>query len=207
MKMWRKYYYQWRFPRSDIRSNIGRGDNLRHPVLIGERVELSSCVQVGAFTCIMEDSQVTRNCRSIGRYCSIARQVVLGSSRHPLEKLSTSGAFYTNFWKVPGVVDRKREFNEGSDLYIADDVWIGAGAIVGGGISIGTGAVIGAGAVVTKSVPPYAIVAGVPAEILRYRFDELTIAGLLRSEWWLRSPEELLPFWDDPKTFAKEYQG
>src|SRR5690606_40549227 len=67
---------------------------------------------------------------------------------------------------------------------VGSDVWIGAGSIVLDGISIGDGAIIAAGAVVNKDVPPYAIVGGVPARIIRYRFDEETRAALLEWRWW-----------------------
>lgn len=68
--------------------------------------------------------------------------------------------------------------------YIGNDVWIGRGVMIKNGIKIGNGAIIGAGAVVTKDVPDYAIVGGVPAKIIRYRFDENTIKLLLESKWW-----------------------
>jgi len=70
------------------------------------------------------------------------------------------------------------------DTRVGHDVWIGDNSVIMSGLTIGTGAVIGAGAVVTKDVPPYAIVAGIPGRILRYRFDERTIDRLLASRWW-----------------------
>ena len=70
------------------------------------------------------------------------------------------------------------------DVFIGSDVWIGYGAIILSGITIGNGAVVGAGAVVTKSVPPYTVVAGNPAKEIRKRFDEETIKTLLETAWW-----------------------
>jgi hypothetical protein len=67
---------------------------------------------------------------------------------------------------------------------LGHDVWIGENALIKGGVTIGTGAIVAAGAVVTKDVPPYAIVGGVPAKLIRWRFKEETIARLLKSEWW-----------------------
>ena len=85
----------------------------------------------------------------------------------------------------------KHEFDGILRTVIGNDVWIGKRAIIKAGVKIGDGAVVGAGAVVTKDVPPYAIVAGVPAKIIKYRFDEDTIAQLLKTKWWNLSDEEL----------------
>ena len=73
---------------------------------------------------------------------------------------------------------------------IENDVWIAANVCIKQGVTIGTGAVVGAGSVVTKDVPPYAIVAGVPARIIRYRFNEETIQKLLDSQWWRMTKKE-----------------
>ena len=67
---------------------------------------------------------------------------------------------------------------------IGNDVWVGYGATILRGVNIGNGAIIGAGAVVTKDVPPYAVVAGVPAKIIRFRFDDNKIDSLQKSNWW-----------------------
>ena len=83
----------------------------------------------------------------------------------------------------------------GQELVIGDDVWIGVGALVLGGVSIGTGAVVGAGAVVTSDVPPYSVVAGNPARVLRERVDAATAARLQRIGWWDWSPELVLAAW------------
>jgi serine acetyltransferase len=79
-------------------------------------------------------------------------------------------------------VTERTQFRE--EVVIGNDVWVGAGAVILPGIKIGHGAIIGAGAVVTKDVPDYAIVTGVPAKILRYRFDEAIIDRLLKLQWW-----------------------
>ncbi|NVJ90012.1 MAG: CatB-related O-acetyltransferase [Methylocystaceae bacterium] len=110
----------------------------------------------------------------IGRYCSISRIVFIGGSNHPMHSLSTGSA------------PRPPRTHQDIPPYtiIGCDVWIGANAIILQGRKIGHGAIIGAGSVVTKDVPPYAIVAGNPAKIINYRFDEETIEGLLETKWW-----------------------
>ena len=90
---------------------------------------------------------------------------------------------------------------------IGNDVYIGANVTVLDGVQIGDGSVIGAGAVVTKDVPPFAVVTGVPATILKYRFDEKTIAALLEKKWWDGNEEDLKKveeFFFSPQEFLKK---
>ena len=126
----------------------------------------------------------------LGRYCSVATDVALSDKEHPLNRISTH-PFTTHRHMVDFA---KTEFN--SDIttkefcqlrpapIIGNDVWIGTGALLKRGITIGDGAVVGARSVVTKDVPPYAIVGGVPARIIRFRFDQKTIERLLKVQWW-----------------------
>ncbi|MGN1275552.1 MAG: CatB-related O-acetyltransferase, partial [Floccifex sp.] len=83
----------------------------------------------------------------------------------------------------------EKEFRKQSRTVIGNDVWIGNNVTILAGVSVGDGAVLAAGAVVTKDVPPYAIVGGVPAKILRFRFDDGTIKELQKLEWWNKNPD------------------
>lgn len=126
----------------------------------------------------------------VGSYCSIAGGTYVGMGHHDLSNISTSPLFtekkngsghsWTSQTPFP--------FNK---VIVGNDVWIGERVIVMGGITIGDGAVIGAGAIVTKDVPPYAIVGGVPAKIIRYRFLPDVVERLLQLQWW-SMPEEKL---------------
>lgn len=131
-------------------------------------------VDVGRYTYgklnVLTDGQASK--LKIGCYCSIApRAVFILSSDHPLYNLSTYP------FKVKFMKEKKEAVSKG-DIIIGDDVWIGHSVIVLSGVKIGQGAVIAAGSVVTKDIPPYAIVAGVPAKVISYRFDN-TIRDIL----------------------------
>lgn len=116
----------------------------------------------------------------IGNYCSIANNVSIGQGEHDLTKISTNSIFYENAFD---------ELTK-NDCEIGNDVWIGVGSIIRRGVIIGNGAVIGANSVVTKNVPPYAIVVGSPAKIIRYRFHQEKIDLIENSKWWTASPLE-----------------
>ena len=139
----------------------------------------------------------------IGKFCSISHNVRIGLSSHPVNWLTTHTFCCkgSNAEQYGGdVIPEKMRlpFVESKPVHIGDDVWIGYGAIIMDGVTICSGSVVAAGAVVTKDVPPYAIVAGVPARIIRYRFVPEICDRLLASRWW-DYPEEFiatLPFDD-----------
>ena len=119
---------------------------------------------------------------SIGRYCSVGSNVKVYLRNHPMERLSMHPFFYN---KALGYLDSDNIPD--TSLSIEHDVWIGANSIFTAGCSrVGTGAVIGAGSVVTKDVSNFAIVAGNPARLLRYRFNEPVQHKIIESQWWAK---------------------
>lgn len=136
----------------------------------------------------------------VGRFCSIASHVLLAAGNHPMSYISTSPYTYSN---IKGSLAKQCYF-EKEFFYINDknkflceignDVWIGTGAVLvcrNKALQIGNGAVIAAGAVVIEDVPPYAVVAGNPARIIKYRFSNNEIKALQEMEWWNKGEEWL----------------
>jgi len=125
------------------------------------------------------------NNAEIGKFCSIGPNVRIGPGKHPTNMVSTFPAFFSVRGQGQIIfADSDGYFEETGKVKIKNDVWIGASAIIMDNITIGDGAIIAAGAVVTKDVPPYAIVGGVPAKVIKFRFSEDTIEQLLSSKWW-----------------------
>ena len=123
----------------------------------------------------------------IGRYCSFARGILILNGSHPVTFKSTHPFFYN---PSLGYVDKL--LIERTKIIIGNDVWVGANATILPSVSqISDGAVIGAGSVVTKNVPPFAIVAGNPSKIAKYRFKEETIQKIIKSGWWHRDIESI----------------
>jgi virginiamycin A acetyltransferase len=124
---------------------------------------------------------------TIGRFCSIAKSAVVLNANHPMNLKSSHGFFFN-----PSIGLAEKDFIPRTKTTIGNDVWIGHNAVILPSCSsIGDGAVIGAGAIVNKNIPPYAVVLGNPARVVRYRFSEEMIKKLLESKWWEKSFEEL----------------
>lgn len=123
----------------------------------------------------------------IGRYCSIGGDVKVMNNNHPVDWISASPVFYRHRRASEWKSDRETfpPFNDlGSPLEIGNDVWVGDGVLLAHGVKLGTGSVVAARSIVTRDVPPYAIVGGSPARLIRWRFSETIIEKLLASQWW-----------------------
>ena len=127
----------------------------------------------------------------IGRFTSIGSNVRVVSANHPVGSfVSSHPAFYSDKYFLSYVSEGKFKehltTSNGYECEIGNDVWIGDNTLIKGGITIGDGAVIGMGSIVTKDVPPYTVVAGVPAKTIRKKFDDVTVDNLLKIRWWER---------------------
>ena len=188
----------------DKLAGLGIGSNPRHlaNVMFEAAVSLGSPaiserrgIFIGAHS-YMNDGGYLRDSVMIGRYCSIGRRVTIGAGMHAVNGVSTSpflsrgtGSAYTNEQtQALGLAGKK---TNGGSTIIGHDVWVGDGVVILPGVMIGTGAVLGANAVITRDVPSYVIVAGVPAKIIGRRFPQGIADQLLLSRYW-ELPDEIL---------------
>ena len=156
---------------------------------------------LGRRTYIAENSKITNKDTVVGKYCSIAGLCQIGLGKKHLDYLTTSGFIYTEqderlFGNLKIPKDKVVPSIPSKPVKIGNDVWIGLRVCIMDGITIGDGAVIGANSVVTHDVPPYAVVAGAPARVIKYRFTPEIIEKLLNLKWW-DYPEDFivnLPF-------------
>src|SRR5665213_1063739 len=159
---------------------IGR-NLLERPVSLMAGTRLISS-QIGAYTSVAPGTMISHSV--VGRYCSIGDGCVIVPARHPTDWLSTTSMPYqSELFNLPPAVTSE-QFDVYTPAFLGHDIWIGSRAVIMGGVRVESGAVIALGAVVTKDVPPYAIVAGVPARVVRYRFPDKLIERLLAFSWW-----------------------
>lgn len=186
---------------------------LRGSAVRGSRIHATSKVESGS---TVVDSSFDRHSfcgydcsilnADIGAFCSIAGSVTIGGAHHPVEYVSTSPVFLSHRDSVRAKFSQ-HDYLPRTRTHVGNDVWIGERVLVRAGVRIGDGAVVGMGSVVTRDVPDYAIVAGNPARLLRMRFDEDVVAGLLRLRWWECSDAELrrlAPLFTDPRALLRQ---
>jgi len=168
------------------RAKLGRNCSVARNVFVSHLVEMGEESYINSGSVVLSGS--------IGRYCSIGYHCQIGLPEHSLDGLSTSPRVYND----PKINTARKKHGEfANPPQIGNDVWIGSLAVVLQGVTIGDGAVVAAGAVVTKDVPPYAIVAGVPARILRKRFSDQVIEHILNDPWWQKPSSELSAYYED----------
>lgn len=170
---------------------------------LGERVSLSN-ITMGDFTYVASNTRIMN--AKIGKYCSIGPDILIGLGKHPSSTfVSTHPIFFSTLGQSQSVICDRNYFEEFANIDIGHDVWIGARAVLLDGVSVGNGAIVAAGSLVTKDVPPYAIVGGVPAKVIKYRFAQHEIDLLQEVKWWDRDLQwlrENLPLMHDIGRFT-----
>lgn len=154
--------------------------------------KFSHCVnvQIGNYSSVASNTKIVN--AVIGNFSVIARESRIGLGLHPTNYLTPHSIFYKNSpWNIHPEWVEKINFVEEPTTHVGNDVWIGSRCIVMDGVSIGNGAIVAAGSVVTKDVPPYAVVGGAPAKLIKYRFSQEIINRLEEIEWWNLSDDDI----------------
>ncbi len=183
----KKYFYEFKYRKNQLKiqylakfseCRFGRYNTLY------ERAQLTQ-IHLGDYSYVGANNRLARV--SIGKFCCLGPDVIAGLGRHPVSShASIHPIFYSPNAQAGITFADKSYFKETDEINIGNDVWIGARAIILDGVSIGDGAIVASGAVVTTNIPPYAIVGGVPAKLIKYRFQPAQIKTLLAIKWWDR---------------------
>lgn len=171
---------------SILSGNISVGDHSK----IIDGVELYGNITVGRYTSVNgpnTDLRSRLNSITIGNFCSIARNVTFQEFNHDFNRL-------TSYFLNANMLGKsaKDDIVSKGPITVGHDVWIGTHSVILSGVNIGTGAVIAANSVVASDIPPYAIVGGNPAKVIKYRFEDDVINKLLHSKWWNKSDKEII---------------
>ncbi len=174
----KRIYFKYKFPNAIIHStNVSGAAVLARHISIAEGVLIGANVKIDSFSYVNRYTEI--GSAEIGRFCSIASFCSIGMDSHPTDWISASP-----FLKEAIKSESNGYIDEAERPIIGNDVWIGTHAVILKGVYIGDGAIVAAGAIVTKNVPPFAIVGGVPAKVMKFRFDKDTINKLTALQWW-----------------------
>lgn len=212
-----KEYKKWRFNNSRIGiRSYTHGSSLGDTCVIGCDNNIINS-KIGRHSNIKSHCNIYNT--TVGKFCVFAQNVTVGAGRHPVHFTSTNFLFYSNTKSFKTFADGEYFHDEHDVINIGHDVWFGANSSVVGNVNIGSGAVIAYGAVVTKDVPPYAVVGGVPARIIKMRFSDDIIKRLLEIKWWnlsdaffekhfklMHDPIALISFYDHNKSYVEKFR-
>lgn len=176
---------------------------LGHFTEVGERVVLAECT-LGDYSYVERGAEAIYT--TIGKFCAIAANARINALQHPIDRISQHKITYRpNEYFLGAKIDKDfRSLRQSRRVEIGHDVWIGHGAIIMPGVTVGHGAVVAASAVVTKDVEPYAIVAGVAAKRIRWRFEKSIRERIMSLGWWDWEHDRLAQAVDDMRSLSAE---
>jgi acetyltransferase-like isoleucine patch superfamily enzyme len=194
--------YNFRFNSRIYNYKLSRSIRPGKHVMVRKGAEIGINVSIGDYSYISGPINYIESAH-IGKFCSIARQTVIGVGDHNYNWVTTHPIIVS---KNYGFIEHTNLAPQKAPPIIGNDVWIGINSVISRGVTIGDGAVIAAGAIVTKNVEPYSIVGGTPAKHIKYRFSESIIKDLLEIRWWEWEEEKIkneLKYMYDIKLFVK----